>query len=90
LLDVFSRHHTRCQPLVSGSTFYYGEEIKVDEMGWTCSTHGRDETHEFEGKYHLGYRRRWEDNSGMDLTEVKCEREWNTFWCLRMGAMRDN
>jgi hypothetical protein len=55
-----------------------GNEIKEDEMGDTCSKHGKDETctqylvGEPVGKKPLGrIRHRWEDNIRMDLREIR-------------------
>jgi hypothetical protein len=54
-----------------------GDQIKEDEMGWTCSTYGRDKNEykiligKPEGNNRLGRtRRRWEHNIRMDLMEI--------------------
>jgi hypothetical protein len=57
--------------------FYYGDEIKEDTMGGTCSTHGdmrnayKILVGEPEVKWPVGrLRHRWEDNIRMDLREI--------------------
>jgi hypothetical protein len=49
-----------------------GDKIKEDEMGWTCSLRGRDET--LKGGEPLGRPRRgWKDNIKMNLKEIGLE-----------------
>jgi hypothetical protein len=59
--------------------YYSGDQIKEDEMGGACSTHGRDEKciQYFGGKpegKRLGRPRcTWEDNIRMELRELRWE-----------------
>jgi hypothetical protein len=57
----------------------FGDKIKKNEMGGTCSAYGGGERYiqgfggKPEGKRQLGRpRRRWEDNIKIDLQEVGC------------------
>jgi len=57
--------------------YYWSDQIKEDEMGKACGTHGMVKTSctifvgKPEGKRQLGrLRHRWEDNTGMDLRDM--------------------
>jgi hypothetical protein len=59
--------------------------VREDEMGGTCSTHGEKRNSyrilfgKLEGKRPLGRpRRRWEDNTRMDLREIGWK-VWSAF-----------
>jgi hypothetical protein len=47
--------------------YYWGYDIKGDEMDRTCVMHGGD------GRDHSEDRQRWEDNIKLDLTETVWE-----------------
>jgi hypothetical protein len=56
------------------SKYYYGDEIKEDEMGGSCRTHGRDEkltpslSEILNGRDPLErFRGRWKENIKIDL-----------------------
>jgi hypothetical protein len=70
--------------LIDGSVrftkFYYGGEIKDNEMDGSCNTHGTDEkciqswVGEHEGKRPLGRpKRKWEDNIRIHVRETGCK-----------------
>lgn len=68
---------TRGQDYIKKSFTIYVDQIKENEMGRSCGTHGRQETCEQgfcggrDGKRRLkGNRRRWEDSIKIDVKNV--------------------
>jgi hypothetical protein len=71
---------------------YYNDQIKEDEMGRACSTHGEKRNAyrilvgKPEEKISLGRpRRRWEDNIKTDFRE----RGWDGMVCIYLAQDRD-
>jgi hypothetical protein len=66
---------TQFDPRVLLTKYYSGDHINNNVMGGACGTYGGKELTRFQGRQpkegeHFKDRRRWENDTGMDLQEV--------------------